>query len=192
VSWRAGWPIVAATAAGVGLLVAVGLAQFGWGEHGFRFVLRTTARLSLVLFLAAFVASALHRRFPGPRSRWLLVRRRYFGVSFAVSHFVHGLAILALVFAVPTFHVDAVTAVAGGGAYVWLAAMTATSFDRTAAWLGPRRWHRLHTVGAYWLWAVFFVTLAPQAAQRPAAAVPTAGLLAALVLRMATRRDRAG
>ena len=36
---------------------------------------------------------------------------------------------------------------AAGIAYVFLALMTLTSFDTTAAWLGPRRWRRLHVTG---------------------------------------------
>jgi hypothetical protein len=36
-----------------------------------------------------------------------------------------------------------------------IAAMTLTSFDRTARWLGPQRWGLLHRAGLHWLWFIF-------------------------------------
>src|SRR5439155_1728729 len=78
----------------------------------------------------------------------------------------------------------------GGIAYAFLAAMTATSFDRTAAWLGPRRWSRLHTTGAYYLWAIFFVSFAPRVLQSPLYWPFAIVLLAAFVLRLSDRRLR--
>jgi methionine sulfoxide reductase heme-binding subunit len=38
--------------------------------------------------------------------------------------------------------------------------MVATSWDGAMQWLGERRWHVLHTVGAYYLWIAFFVSFA--------------------------------
>jgi sulfoxide reductase heme-binding subunit YedZ len=186
----AGWPIVGVTAVVVLAVVGTGVAVIGPGEAAARFALRATARTSVLLFLAAFTASSLHRRWPGPVTRWLVLNRRYLGVSFAVSHAVHALAIASLVRTSPDFTVNPVTAVAGGFGYVVLAAMTATSFDRTAAWLGPRRWSRLHTFGVYYLWLVFFATYAPQAVAVPAHAPFTLLLLAALGLRLWARRPR--
>jgi hypothetical protein len=37
--------------------------------------------------------------------------------------------------------------------------MTATSFDRTAAWLGPRNWRRLHLIGGWYIWISFAVAV---------------------------------
>jgi sulfoxide reductase heme-binding subunit YedZ len=42
--------------------------------------------------------------------------------------------------------------------------MGATSFDRTAALLGPRRWRLLHLVGGYYLSLVFLQAEAKRAA----------------------------
>jgi len=55
------------------------------------------------------------------------------------------------------------TLIGGGLAYVFIATMTATSFDRSAAWLGARAWRRLHTVGMYYIWFIFFISYAPRA-----------------------------
>ena len=37
--------------------------------------------------------------------------------------------------------------------------MTATSFDRTAAWLGPRKWRLLHLIGGWYIWISFAVAV---------------------------------
>jgi sulfoxide reductase heme-binding subunit YedZ len=175
-------------------MVAALLAVAGTGEPGIRLVIRATARSSVVLFTAAFVAAALQRAWPGTASRWMLANRRYLGVSFAVSHLAHLVAIVAL----SGWSLERAVAAAGpaaiilgGIAYVFVAAMTATSFDRTAAWLGPRAWSRLHTTGVYVLWTVFFASFAPRIAESALYWPFALGLLAALVLRLTYGRRRA-
>jgi hypothetical protein len=132
------------------------LGSAGSGEPGLRMLVRATARTSLVLFAGAFTASSLRRLWPTGATGWLLRQRRYLGLSFAVSHALHALAIggLGLVLG-DAFEVGAVTAIFGGGAYLMIVLMAATSFDRSAAWLGRRRWRLLHVVGVYWIWIIF-------------------------------------
>jgi hypothetical protein len=141
------------------LLVAMSwliLAQAGTGEAGLRMWVRATARTSLVLFGAAFTASSLRSLWRTPATGWLLRQRRYLGLSFAFSHGLHLLAIIALGLVLgDAFEIDAVTLIFGGGAYVMIALMAATSSDRAYAWLGRRRWHLLHKVGVYWIWIIF-------------------------------------
>jgi methionine sulfoxide reductase heme-binding subunit len=193
-----GWPIVGWAAAGIGAMTAAILAIVGTGPDGIRVLIRATARTSVVLFTAAFVASSLARTAPGPASRWLLANRRYVGVSFAVSHLAHFLAILALAgwsFSRMARDAAPLVAVLGGVGYLFVIAMTATSFDRTAAWLGARRWRRLHTTGLYYLWVVFFASFAPRAFHSALYWPFALGLLAALALRLrhgASRRALAG
>jgi hypothetical protein len=191
-----GWPIVAWTAAALVLMIAIVVAFAGSDETGLRMVIRATARTSCVLFLAAFVASALRRAWPSPATAWLLANRRYVGVSFAVSHLLHLLAIATLAGwsargLVATAGMT--TIVVGGIGYLFIAAMTATSFDRSAAWLGARRWRRLHTIGAYYVWLVFFLSFVPRAASSPLYVPFGLAVVAAPVLRWRARRgvDRA-
>ena len=190
-----GWPIVGWAALGLVAMVVVLLAAAGTDDDGLRLVIRATARTSVGLFLLAFVASALARTWPAPASRWLLVNRRYLGVSFAVSHGLHLVFILQLTgWSVHGFFTQAGMAagVLGALGYVFITAMVATSFDRSAAWLGPRRWQRLRTTGMYYLWGVFFVSFAPRAPVAPLLYGPVALLLiAALVARLVPGRARA-
>ena len=104
----------------------------------------------MTLFLLAFTASALWQFWPNAWTRWQRQNRRYLGVSFAVSHAIHLAAILMLGQVAPAElarEADIVTVIFGGLAYLFIAAMTLTSFDRTAAAIGPRAWKILHTVG---------------------------------------------
>jgi len=193
VSMPRGWSIVGWAALLVGVTVGSILALAGSGEDGLRIVIRATARISVVLFTAAFAARALARAWPTAGTRWMLANRRYLGVSFAVSHVTHLIAIFALggwSLAGVVARSAITPVVLGGIGYAFLAAMTATSFDWSAAWLGPRRWSRLHTTGAYWLWSVFFVSFAPRVTQSPLYWPFAFVLLAALVLRLSDRRLR--
>lgn len=161
----AGWSLVGWCALVLVMLMAAILATKGADEAGLRAVVRTSAQTSLVLFTTAFGASSLYAVWPTASTRWMLHNRRYIGVSFAVSHFIHLIAIVALAVRLGAkFKLDPATLVGGGLAYVFIAAMTATSFDRTAAWIGARAWRRLHTAGGYYIWFIFFISYAPRAA----------------------------
>jgi len=149
-------------------------------------LLRATARTSLALFLAVFVAAPLQQIRPSGVARWLVANRRYLGVSFATSHTFHLAAIIALTRASEDGP-HLVTLVLGGLGYLFILAMAATSFDVTAAWLGARRWKRLHTTGVYYLWLVFALTSLGGVDKDPLAAVALALLVAAMALRLGRR-----
>jgi len=188
---RNGWPIVGWSALAIAVMTAAILALVGTDEEGIRVVIRATARTSAVFFGLAFAASSLRRLSPNDATRWLLANRRYLGVSFAVSHATHLLAIFALAnWSLATFVANSSppTLVLGGLGYVFVAAMTATSFDRTAAWLGPRRWRWLHTAGGWYLWFIFFASFAPRVGASLAYALPTLWLLSVLAVRLRARR----
>lgn len=192
-----GWPIVGWTAVLVALMCAAILAVGGTDEAGIRMVIRATARTSVVLFTLAFVASALRRVWPSSLTRWMLRNRRQLGVSFAVSHYAHLIALFALGgWSAAGLYASAgpVLVIFGGIAYVFLTLMVITSFDRTAVWLGPTAWRRLHTTGAYYIWFIFALSYVPRAFES-ALFWPFALLvIAALALRLAApslaRRSR--
>ena len=142
------------------------LAAHDWDIEGVRVVIRATARTSLLLFVLAFTASALARMFPGDLTRWQRRNRRYLGVSFAVSHLIHLAAIVSLAEidrALFWTLTNIPTIVLAGTAYVFIAAMAATSFDRSAAWLGPRKWRVLHLLGGWYIWISFAIAFGKRA-----------------------------
>src|SRR5262245_52112675 len=146
----------------IATVIAFGaLAVIVWYQgdvEGIRLVIRLTARVSLVLFSLAFTAAALARSSPNVWTRWQRRNRRYLGVSFAISHGVHLIAIIALARLDPVLFAlltNPVIIISGSIVYLFIAAMTATSFDRTAAMLGPRAWRLLHTIGGYYILLTF-------------------------------------
>src|SRR3954452_8219571 len=93
-NWFEGWRLLAVLTLS---LIALSLwiaSMRNFEVEGVRMVIRYTARSSLLLFCLAFSASALHRLWPNPFSRWQLCNRRYLGLSFAVSHLIHAIAIV--------------------------------------------------------------------------------------------------
>jgi methionine sulfoxide reductase heme-binding subunit len=153
-----GWGLVwLATAA----IAAASLGVVWWTSadvEGVRLVVRLTARTSAVLFCLAFSASALHSLAPGVWTAWLRRNRRYLGLAFAGSHGLHAVAIAGYAYTDPVMlsaYMNPFMYIFGGLGYAFILAMAATSFDRTAAALGPRAWRILHTVGAYYIWGTF-------------------------------------
>ncbi|OFW98916.1 MAG: hypothetical protein A3D94_08250 [Alphaproteobacteria bacterium RIFCSPHIGHO2_12_FULL_66_14] len=157
-----GWRLVGILSFLVAAMAAGLVVSHGGDVEGIRVAIRATARTSLLLFVMAFTASALAELIPGAATRWQRRNRRYLGVSFAVSHFIHLGAILALASVDQALFwklTNISTILLAGTAYLFIAAMAATSFNRTAAWLGPRKWRLLHLVGGWYIWISFAVAV---------------------------------
>jgi DMSO/TMAO reductase YedYZ heme-binding membrane subunit len=86
--------------------------------------------------------------------------------------------------------VDTLTLVLGGIAYAFIFAMAATSFDRTAAWIGARRWKVLHTVGSYYIWLIFLRVFTMSAGEDPRYWLGVAILGTVMLLKIVARWSR--
>ncbi|TWI65618.1 hypothetical protein IQ16_05357 [Bradyrhizobium huanghuaihaiense] len=185
--WLEGWRLLAAL---VVSLIALSLwiaAMRHFDVEGVRMVIRFTARSSLTLFCLAFSAAALARLWPNAWTRWQLRNRRYLGLSFAVSHTIHAAAIVAFARMDPAGFAEATSAASyifGGIGYAFIVAMSATSFDRTAALLGPRAFRALHLVGGYYLWIQFMVSFGKRVPAMPLYAAFLIPLLIVMALRL--------
>src|SRR5262249_39621611 len=144
-------------------------AFFSYGQtvEAAQALVRFTARISLTVFVFVFTASALHRFFRSNFTAALLKNRRRLGLSFAYAHTVHLLAIvvfLALIHTKP----PTISLIFGGFAYLLMYLMALTSNDASVKKMGVKNWKRLHKVGIFWLWFIFFATylkrLTPNAA----------------------------
>lgn len=156
-----------------------------------RLIIRSTARISLVLFLAAFLAASWARLWPSRIARWAVVNRRWLGLGFAWSHLIHAVAIVTLVRLDPALFwtlTNPVSVAAGSLCYVFIAALAATSFDRMVKALGPQRWSQLHRTGIWVIWIVFMGSNAKRIPISAWYALPCALLMAAAVLRWSSRR----
>lgn len=145
-----GWQIVGFSALTVGSIVGAIWLFHGIDEQGMRMAIRATGRTSCILFLSAFVASSLHKLWSTPLSAWLLKNRRYLGISMAVSHTYHAIALFGLW--IVTAGAAPSSNPLGTLGYILLIAMTVTSFKRPATWLGKRGWKILHSTGMHFFW----------------------------------------
>ena len=186
-NWFEGWRLLAVLTLS---LIALSLwiaAMRQFEVEGVRMVIRFTARSSLLLFCLAFSAAALARLWPNAWTRWQRRNRRYLGLSFAASHAIHAVAIVAFAKMDPAGFVEATSAASyifGGIGYAFIIAMSATSFDRTAALLGPQAWRVLHLVGGYYLWFQFMVSFGKRVQAMPLHAAFLIPLFAVMALRL--------
>src|ERR1700753_325586 len=160
-TWFEGWRLFAALT-----LVLVALSVWIAGMRhfeveGVRAVIRFTARSSLMLFCLAFSAGALAQLWPNAWTSWQRRNRRYLGLSFAASHAIHAIAIVCFAVVSPPL-LEQTTPMAsyifGGIGYAAIIAMSATSFDRAVAAIGPRAWRTLHLGCGYYLLLQFMVS----------------------------------
>jgi sulfoxide reductase heme-binding subunit YedZ len=191
--WFEGWRLFGALTL---VLIALSLGIAGMRQfevEGVRMVIRFTARTSLLFFCLAFSAAALARLWPNAFTRWQLRNRRQLGVTFAASHALHAVAIIAFAVMDPAGYAGATSLasyVFGGIGYAFIIAMTATSFDRTTAALGPRAWRALHLVGGYYLLLQFAVSFGKRIPESPLYALALMALVAVFTLRMVAMASR--
>ncbi|MCK1638496.1 hypothetical protein IVA95_13010 [Bradyrhizobium sp. 157] len=192
--WFEGWRLLALLSLTL-LAMSIWIAGMRSFEvDGVRMVIRFTARTSLVLFCLAFAAAALALLWPNAWTRWLRRNRRYLGVSFAASHAIHAVAIACFAVMDPIGYAAATSIASyifGGIGYAFIIAMAATSFDRTAAAIGPRAWRRLHLMGGYYLLFQFMVSFGKRIPDMPLYALFLIPLIAVFALRMIAMVPRA-
>ena len=156
-----GWKISFLVAGLILLALGIFFALAPWSADTILVAIRSTGRSSLFLFSLAFTASSVYHFWKGAFPKWVLRNRRYIGVSFAASHFIHlGLiATISLVFPEPFLKDQSKSQwIFGGLGYVFIALLALTSSDRAQKWMGMKHWKRLHLIGSYDIWLVFLLT----------------------------------
>ena len=183
------WQIVKWSTMAIASMFALILLVNGINESAFRIAIRFTARSSCILFLMAFSASALRKLRSTPFSKWLMHNRRYLGLSMAISHGFHAVAIAGVAILTTENMVrDNFDANLG---YVFILLMTITSFKRPAAILGRRGWKILHAVGMYYLWLSFTVAFGTRINESWLIYPPfTIALVMVLILRLLPKSNR--
>jgi DMSO/TMAO reductase YedYZ heme-binding membrane subunit len=179
------------------ILAALCIAIAGYRQfevEGVRTVVRFTARTSLLFFCLAFSAAALARLWPNAWTKWQRRNRRQLGVIFAASHALHAAALVLFAKMDPADFAAATNLasyVFGSIGYAVIIAMTATSFDRTAAAIGPRAWRILHLAGGYYLWIQFMVSFGKRIPGMPLYSLFLIPLLAVMAVRLIAMASRA-
>jgi methionine sulfoxide reductase heme-binding subunit len=190
-NWFEGPRLLAVAA--VALFVATG-ASVALGDmltERLRLAIRLTARTSLLLFLLAFTAAAVAKRWPNDWTTWQLRNRRYLGLSFATSHLLHALVLVALLNWRPEIFwqlTQVFNVVSGSIAYAFIVMMATTSTNWTARRIGPLWWRRLHVTGSWYVWIVFMVAFGKRIPAHPEYTVAIVMLIAAAALRLTAHR----
>ena len=151
-------------------LVGLILSLEGINVEGVAMMIRATARTSMLLFSLAFAAASMHYLWKNNLTRSLLVNRRYLGLSFAYSHYLHLFGILYLQFFETQPLIEErgwVIVSLGGVAYVLLTLMAFTSTDEMIRKMGTQNWQRLHRIGSFYIWIVFATSYFPRALKEP-------------------------
>lgn len=141
----------------IGLAMGLAAVALGWwagvtpAEEA-KLAARWTARIALPLFLVAYLASSLLRRWPGDLTKALVRRRRQWGLGFALAHTIH---LAALAYNVLNYDPRSLPSLFPGGlAYVMIYIMALTSNDASVKALG-KSWKRLHVFGIHYIWFIF-------------------------------------
>lgn len=182
-------PIILVGSTVVIALVMTGLAMMSLGvtEDAIKLSLRETARLSLFLFLLVFVTAPLHQLLKNSATKWLMIHRRYLGISFGASHLIHLILIIWLIVGYSDGDLLSLapldTYLVGGIAYIFIIAMLITSNNHSITRLGHQRWKRLHRYGMNFIYFTFLISYAGLLEVDMAFYLPFLGLilLAALV-----------
>ena len=118
---------------------------------------RYSAHLSFLYLIAAYSISILKDTFNLDAINNLAINRRYFGLSFSISHSVH---LVALIYFFYSNNEDPgiVSIVGGGLGYLLMYAMALTSIDAMVKRIGIKNWKMLHTTGINYLVIIFFYT----------------------------------
>ena len=118
---------------------------------------RHTARISFAYFLLSFSASSLHYFFSNTLTKFIRHQRRYIGLSFALAHTIHLVALTSF-FIVREESPGIVTLIGGGLGYVLVYAMALTSNDNAVKKLGLKQWKRIHWFGVNYIAVIFALT----------------------------------
>jgi len=157
-------PFISSVTTIILVIVGANLLSSGINEDSLRSCLRITAQTSLCLFLTTFIASPLHRLNKSNTSKWLMMHRRYLGITFGVSHIIHLGLILWLL---NRFYqndwsglASSSSLITGSLGYIFIFAMLITSNNMAIKKLGHINWKRLHSFGMYTLFCIFTLTYA--------------------------------
>ena len=118
---------------------------------------RYTARVSFFYFVISFSASSLHYFFSNNFTKLIRQDRRYIGLSFALAHTIHLVALTSFI-VVMEENPGIVTIIGGGLGYVAVYAMALTSNDNAVKKLGLKRWKQIHWLGANYIAVIFAFT----------------------------------
>jgi sulfoxide reductase heme-binding subunit YedZ len=188
-----GWPFFGLVAVPTFTAMSAGMVLIGVDTPEAAVnMIRLSVQLASPWVFLAFVATPMTQLFPGNLSKWLLRNRRYLGLSFAAGFgwqavFIGVLLALHNAYYWQELHND-IDLFLRMVSYVFLLAMTVTSFFPVRRRMRPEHWRWLHLVGIWYFWAAIWASYAPMALSSDAKTIDvvyTVFGLIVLILRIA-------
>ena len=160
-----GWPLFFLVAALTFAAIGIGLVIMGISTpEATVSMIRLSVQLASPWIFLAFVARPLVQLYPGSFSKWLLRNRRYTGLSFAAGFAWQAVFIAVLLALYPDYYWkvlhDTADLILRILSYIFLIALTVTSFHPVRRLMQPRSWRILHVAGVWYFWAAIWVSYA--------------------------------
>lgn len=143
------------------LIAVVPVLTGSYSEDAIRWGIRRTVDIAFVLFFFSFGATAIHLIAKSRFSSWLTRNRRYLGISFGITFLAHASLILLLAQRYPEpflSEINNAVITTGIVAFSLTALMTLSSNNAAMKLLGHKLWSSMHTLGGYYLLAMFCLT----------------------------------
>ena len=179
--------------------IAIGLTKTGVATPEATVeMIRFSVQVASPWVFLAFIVTPLSQLAPGAFVNWLLRNRRYFGLSFAAGFgwqavFIGVMLAQHSAYYWEELHND-VELFLRMISYVFLFALTVTSFFPVRRRMRREHWRYLHLVGIWYFWAAIWVSYAGQVASEGARTIDfvytTLGLLALSLRLVAYQKAR--
>ena len=159
--WINGWRLFAVIAAVITafMLLRLGSTDFS-SPQDLSAMIQYSVRWAVPFIFLVIATSALFKLFPNHLTRWLFRNRRYLGLCFAVAMAWQGAFIFIVSFSHSAHYYGEIyllrDELEGSSGYLFLAAMTLTSFGFFRRRISAEQWRFLHLSGVSFLWAYPF------------------------------------
>ena len=159
--WIEGWRLFAVVSAVITAFMTLRLVTTDFSSpQDLSAMIQYSVRWAVPFIFLVIATSALFRLFPGRSTRWLLRNRRYIGLCFAVAMAWQGAFIFIVSFSHSAHYYSEIyflrDELEGSSGYLFLAAMTMTSFGIVRRRMTAEQWRFLHLSGVIFLWAYPF------------------------------------
>ena len=159
--WINGWRLFAVIVAVITafMLLRLGSTDFS-SPQDLSAMIQYSVRWAVPFIFLVIATSALFKLFPNHLTRWFFRNRRYLGLCFAVAMAWQGAFIFIVSFSHSAHYYGEIyllrDELEGSSGYLFLAAMTLTSFGFFRRRISAEQWRFLHLSGVIFLWAYPF------------------------------------
>ena len=159
--WVNGWRLFAGISAAITAFMLLRLRSADFSSpQDISAMIQCSVRWAVPFIYIVIAASALFKLSPNNLTLWLLKNRRYLGLCFAVAMAWQAAFIFIVSFSHSAHYYGEIyllrDELEGSSGYLFLAAMTVTSFGAVRRLVTPEQWRFVHLSGVVFLWAYPF------------------------------------